>query len=347
LCYFKTYNIIPISVLFLRKENDMNILITGATGFIGAYVAKRLAQTEHKLICLVRETSDARQLEKQGVKLVRGDVTDHDSVLESMRGCQWVINLANIYSFWEPRKQVFTEVNVGGTRNIMEAALETGVAKVVHVSTAGVYGKPAECPFCEKDPVGPVRFSEYFRTKHQGDLIAWEFYEKKGLPLVMVYPVAVLGAGDPKATGKYIQNLIHRRLPATVFTDSYFTFVHVKDVAEIIVRAAEKENNLGERYIAGKQQLTFGEINQMVREISGVRLPRFSLPNWLAMTNARLLTWLADVIKKPPVWGLAMDQARTMKEGLRADGSKAERELGITYAPVRAALEEEIVSHRE
>ncbi len=325
----------------------MNIFITGATGFIGTYVAKRLAQTEHKLVCLVREASDTRQLEKQGATLVRGDVTDRNSVLEGMKGCQWVINLANIYSFWEPRKQVFTEVNLGGTRNIMEAALETGVQKVVHVSTAGVYGKPAECPFCEKDPVGPVRFSEYFRTKHQGDLIAWALYEKKGLPLVMVYPVAVLGAGDPKATGKYIQNLVRRRLPATVFTDSYFTFVHVKDVAEIIVRAAEKESNLGERYIAGKHQLTFGEINQMVREISGVRLPRLGLPGWMAMMNARLLTGLSSVIKKPPLWSMAVDQMRTMKEGVRADGSKAEKELGITYTPIRVALEEAIASYRE
>jgi dihydroflavonol-4-reductase len=329
------------------KENEMNIFITGATGFIGTHVVNRLAQTEHNLICLVRETSDTSQLEEQGITLVRGDVTNRDSVLEGMKGCQWVINLANIYSFWEPRKQAYTEVNVGGTRNVMEAALETGVSKVVHVSTAGVYGKPAECPFCETDLVGPVRFSEYFRTKYEGDLIAWELYEKKGLPLVMVYPVAVLGPGDPKTTGKYIQNLIRRRLPATVFEDSYFSFVHVKDAAEIIVRAMEKENNLGERYIAGKHQLTFGEINQMVGEISGVRLPIFNLPNWLAMFNARLLTGLSNVIKKPPLWSMAIDQMRTMKEGVRANGSKAEKELGITYTPIRQAVEEAIRSYRD
>jgi dihydroflavonol-4-reductase len=325
----------------------MKIFITGGTGFIGKHLVKRLAQSEHKLVCLVRESSDTAGLKEQGAAVVRGDVTDKNSVVQGMKDCQWVINLANIYSFWEPRKQVFTEVNIEGTRNVMEAALETGVSKVVHVSTAGVYGKPAECPFCENDPVGPVRFSEYFRTKYEGDLIAWELYEKKGLPLVMIYPVAVLGAGDPKATGKYIQNLVNRSLPATIFDHSYFSFVHVRDVAEIIVRAAEKQDNLGQKYIAGKHQLTFGEINQMVRDISGVRLPMMRLPNWLAMTNARLLTWLADAIKKPPLWGLAMDQARTMKEGVRADGSKAERELGITYTPIRQAVEEAIKSYRE
>jgi dihydroflavonol-4-reductase len=325
----------------------MEIFITGATGFIGTHLVKRLIRTEHKLFCLVREKSDIRELEHHGVTLIRGDVTDKNSILQGMRGCQWVINLANLYSFWEPRKQIFSDVNVNGTRNVMECALETGISKVVHVSTAGIYGKPADCPFTEESPVGPVRFSEYFRTKYEGDLITWELYEKKGLPVVMVYPVAVLGSGDPKATGKYIQNLIYRRLPATVFDDSYFTFVHVKDVAEIIVRAAEKGNNFGEKYIAGNHRLTFGEINQMVSEISGVALPKMSLPNWMAIMNARLLTWLANLIKKPPLWGLAIEQARTMKEGVQADGSTAERELGISYTPIRIALKEAIESYRE
>ena len=152
----------------------MKTFITGATGFIGTHLVKRLAQTEHKLFCLVRKTSNLNRLKELGVTLIMGDVTDNDSLLEGMRGCDWVINLANIYSFWEPNKQIYSEVNIDGTRNVMECVLETGVSKVVHISTAGIYGKPAECPFTEESPVGPVRFSEYFRTKYEGDLIAWE-----------------------------------------------------------------------------------------------------------------------------------------------------------------------------
>ena len=281
----------------------MKIFITGATGFIGTHVARCLAQTEHELICLVRKTSDIRELEKLGVKLITGDITDRASVLDGMKGCDWVINLANIYTFWEPDKRVYTKVNIGGNRNVMEAALETGVRKVVHVSTAGIYGKPADCPFTEESPVGPVRFSEYFRTKYEGDRITWELYEQKGLPLVVVYPCGVLGPGDPKASGQYIRNLINRRMPATVFHDSVLTWVHVRDVAEAIVRAAEKEGNLGEKYLVGKQEMSFKEINEMVRDISGVRLPMMHLPDFMVTINARLLTWLANVIKKPPPWG--------------------------------------------
>lgn len=325
----------------------MKIFITGATGFIGTHVAERLAQTEHELRCLVRETSDIARLEKLNVIVVPGDVTDRNSLLEGMRGCDWVIDVAGLYSFWEPQKQVFTDVNVTGTRNVMESALETSIAKVVHVSTAGIYGTPEDRPFTEESPVGPDRYCAYFRTKYEGDLIAWDLYEKKGLPLVMVYPGAVLGPGDPKASGQYISNLIHRRLPATVLKNDLFTFVHVRDVAEIIVRAAEKENNTGEKYLAGNHRMSWGEANEMVSEISGVALPRLSLPTPLVMMNAALLTLIANIIKKPPLWGMATAQMKVMHAGYVFDGSKAERELGITYTPIQLALEEAIASLRE
>lgn len=325
----------------------MNIFITGATGFIGTQLVRRLAQTDHKLCCLVRKTSRVNELKEQGVKLAYGDVIDKDSLLQGMKGCDWVVDLANIYSFWEPNKRAYEKVNVEGTRNVMECALKAGISKVLHVSTVGIYDKPKDSPFTEESPVGAVRFSEYSRTKYQGDLVAWEFYEKKRLPLLMIYPGAVLGPGDPKATGKYIDDLINRRLPARVFEDSVITCVHVKDVAETIVRALEKQNNIGEKYLVGNNRLSFGEINQIISEISGVRLPRLSLPSFLVTLNAFFLTQVANIVKKPPFWGMSKDQIGIMKEGFRFDGTKAERELGITYTSVRVALEEAIASYRE
>jgi dihydroflavonol-4-reductase len=322
----------------------MRIFITGATGFIGTHVIKRLAQTEHELCCLARKSSRVDQLKESGTDIVYGDVTDKRAVCEGMKGCDWVINLANLYTFWEPDKKVYTEVNVNGTKYVLECALETNISKIIHVSTVGIYGKPIDSPFTENSPVGPVRFSEYFRTKYEGDLIAWDLYKNKALPLVMIYPVAVLGPGDPKTTGKYIRDLIDRRMPARVLEDSVFTFVHVRDVAETIVRALEKEGNLGGKYLVGKCRLTFGEINKMINEISGVPLPKISLPDSLVIISAAFLTFLADIIKRPPIWGMSTDQIRTMKEGARADGTKAERELGITYTPVRTALEDAIKS---
>jgi dihydroflavonol-4-reductase len=325
----------------------MRAFVTGATGFIGTHLARRLLQAGHETRCLIRKaTPSAQELKQVGATLVPGDVIDKDSVLRGMRDCEWVFHLAGLYSFWEPSKQAFTDVNVKGTRNVMECALETGVSKVVHVSSVVTYGKPTDCPFTEKSEVGPVRFSEYSKTKYEGDQFVWKLHREKGLPVVFVYPCAVLGAGDPKATGQYIANLINRRLPARVFEDAVMTFVHVKDVAEVMTRAAEEEGNIGERYLVGKYRMSFREINEVVSEISGVSLPKLRLPNPLVMMNAVLLTGLANLIKKPPLWGMSIDQMRVMREGFSVDGSKVERELCVNYTPIRIAIEEAIASYR-
>jgi dihydroflavonol-4-reductase len=295
---------------------------------------------------LVRKTSNSSFLNKLNATIVEGDLADKKSLLEGMKDCDSVINIAALYSLWEPNKKIYSKINITGTRNVMECALEAGIKKVVHISTAGVYGKPKEAPFTEESSVGPIQYSEYFKTKYEGELIAWDLYEKKGLPLVVIYPCAVFGPGDPKVTGKYISDLINRKLPTTVFKNGIFTFVHVKDVAQAIVNALEKENNIGEKYLVGNYRYTWGEINKMISEISGVALPKFNLPDSLTMMNAFFLTGLANLIKKPPLWGMAIDQMKVMKAGFNVDGSKAERELGIKYTPIRNALEETINSFK-
>ena len=320
----------------------MKIFITGASGFIGTPLVARFARTGHELRCFVRATSRVDALKELGVELVEGDVTDRSSIMQGMSGCDWVVNLANIYTFWEPDKKIYHQVNVTGTRNLMECALEAEVAKVIHVSTSLTYGKPDDQPFTEESPVGPVRFSTYAQTKYEGDLIVWEMFEKKELPVVVVYPSGVLGPGNPKAAGQYINDFIHRRLPAAVFSDSVFAWVHVRDVAEGILRALEKEDNIGEKYLLGTQPMSMQQLNEMIRDLSGAPLPKFQMPDSLVMLNAALLTGLANLTKKEPMWGMAADAMRTIKNGLNFDGSKAERELGLTYTPIREAVEEEI-----
>ncbi len=324
----------------------MRTFVTGATGFVGAHAARRLAEAGHELHCLVRKTSKVEHLKDLGATLVEGDVSDRDSLMRGMQGCDWVANLANVYSFWERDRRIFRRVNVDGTLNVMECALQAGAAKVLHVSSAVVFGKPTVSPFTEEVPVGPSRFSEYARTKYEGDLIAWDLSKKRGLPLVVVYPAAILGTGDNKATGQYMANLVNRRLPIRMLDDSVMTYVHVGDVADAIVRVLEKENNTGEKYLLGSEQLSMREISGMVCEIAGVPLPRMSLPDVLVPLNATLFTLLANLTKSPPAWGMSTDMVSTVKEGFRFDGSKAARELGIIYTPVRKAVEEAIAASR-
>jgi dihydroflavonol-4-reductase len=326
----------------------MRAFVTGGTGFVGKPTARRLLEGGHEVRCLVRRTSRTSELEELGCELAYGDVADKASVIEGMRGCEWVVHLANVYSFWEPDKGTYRKVNVEGTRNVMEAALETGVSKVVHVSTFVVWGRSSvQGPFDEDTPMESTRFTEYAQSKYEGDLVVWELYRDRNLPVVVLYPGAVLGAGDPKASGQYVRDLIERRVPGMIFEESAFTYVHVDDVAEAIVRALEKGGNVGEKYLIGKHALTIGELTRMVCEISGAPLPRWRLPAPVTMATAALATKVADLTGKPPYLDMSTDLIRNTKEGAVFDGSKAERELGLSYTPIRVAIEEEVASHTE
>ena len=324
----------------------MRVFVTGGTGFVGKPTVGRLVEGGHRVRCLVRRTSNTKDLEELGCELAYGDVTDKASVVEGMRGCEWLVHLANVYSFWEPDKSVYRRVNVEGTRNVVEAALEVGVSKVAHVSTFVVWGKPARIPFDEETPVGPERFTAYAQSKYEGDLVVWKLYRERGLPVVVLYPGGVMGAGNPKSNGQYIRDLAEGRMPGMVFEDSALTWVHVKDVAEAIVRALEKEGNEGEEYLVGKHALAMGELTRTVCEISGAPLPKVSIPDPVIMAGATLLTKVADLTGRPPPLGMSKDTMRNLKEGAIFDGGKAERELGVTYTPIREALEEEVASHR-
>jgi dihydroflavonol-4-reductase len=326
-----------------ERSWQMKIFVTGGTGFIGTHLLKCLAETEHELVCLARKTSDQSTLKDLGVTIALGDVTDKESLVKGMRGCDWVANLANLFLFWVPDEKVYTDVNVEGTRNVMEAALETGISKVVHVSTGAVWGK-ADWPISEETPIGARKASKYAQTKYEGEQIAWRLHKEHGLPLVMVYPAAVVGPDDPKAAGRYVKNIARHRMPAQVLTESPFPFVYVGDVCEAILRALEMEGNIGEKYLVSGANMTWGELNRMICDIAGVPLPPLRLPDAVTVFNARLLTGLANLTKRPPLLDLSVDQVSLMGQGFVVDGSKAERELGFRYTPIRQALEEAIAS---
>jgi dihydroflavonol-4-reductase len=321
----------------------MKIFITGGTGFIGTHLIKRLSDTDHELVCLARKTSNTQFLNDIGAEIIIGDLTDKNSFQKGIEGCEWLIHLASSFVFWVPNNRIYHDVNVTGTQNVMESALENGISKIVYVSTAAIYGN-AHKPTTEETPVGTKRESKYVRTKYEGDLIAWDLYENRNLPMVVIYPSAVMGANDPKACGRYINNFANGKMPAQVLTKCLFPFVHVKDVAEAILRACEKKDNIGEKYIVSAENLTFGKINQMISEISGKKLPILKLPVWMTMLTASLLTGLSNLIRKPPLWDMSVDQINLMKQGFRIDGSKTVQELGIKYIPIYNAIKESIES---
>ena len=304
----------------------MRILITGATGFIGGHLVRRLGHTWHEMRCLVRDPDSpkARALARRGAALVKGDVTDPASLRRAMAGCDWVVHLANVYSFWERDNRVFETVNVRGTAHVMEAALAAGVSKLVHLSTVEAL---------ESAP----RDNRYAKSKYAGEQRAWDV-AKRGLPLVVLCPGAVLGRGDTKPTGRYMRDLACRRIPFRLCEDSVLSVVHVRDVAEAIVQALERPETVGGRYVIVGHLVSIGELNRMVSEIARVPLPERRLPHALLLPLAAALSGIARVTGRPPRWGLSLDQARVMRRGFRFDGAKAAQQLGLEYSPIREAV---------
>jgi dihydroflavonol-4-reductase len=320
---------------------DLQVLVTGATGFIGRAVVARLRRAGYQTRGLVRTTSDTGALEREYPEVVLryGDLGDHASLVAAMEGCDWVLNCAGLNSFWERDASAYRRINVEGTQNLMLAALEAEVAKVVHVSTVMAYGFPDESPFREESAPGPHK-SAYARSKYQGDRTAWELHKTRALPLVVVYLAAVVGAGDPKPVMQ-IARFLEGRVPAMIDSDSQFTYVYIGDAAEAIVRAAEKPDNVGERYLVGNQRLTTAEYFQTVSALSGVAMPRRTIGRRTSLALARLMAAWSGLTGTPPA--MPPDLMRTaFARSLLFDGGKAEQELGLEYTPSRLALAEAV-----
>ncbi len=322
----------------------MRTFVTGATGFIGRRLVEALAGKNHELYCIDRRKKCMELQKLYGGKAFVGDITNKETLMGSMGGCEQVVHLASNASFWELYKQRYTDINVLGTRNVMETAMELGVSRVIHISSALVYGNTPDRPFREDSPVGDVRYSEYARTKYEGEKVAWDYY-RKGLPLIVLYPGSVIGPGDIKGSGRYIHDVVHRKLPALSLLNSVHTFVYVADVVEAIVNALEK-GNPGEKYLVGKYQLSVGEFVGLVSRLSEVDPPRLRVPDPIVLWSAALLTALSHLTRRPPLWGMSVDWVRSIYHGMVFDGSKAEEKLGINYTPIEEAVEEAIEAYK-
>lgn len=327
------------------KISRKTVLVTGATGFIGSAVVTELTGREHLVRCFVRHTSDISFLDgsQNDLSIRYGDLCEKDTLEEAMKGCDWLLNCAGLNTFWQKDKRSFYRVNEEGTRNVMEAALKTGVKKVVHVSTVMAYGFPEDSPFREDSKPGP-HVSHYARSKYRGDQIAAELHNQKGLPLVMVYLAAVVGKGDKKTTMQ-IGPFLKGKVPAMIGSAHLFTYVYVKDAARAIVRAAEKEMNIGEKYLIGNQVMATREYFQMISDIAGVPMPRYTIGKKTTLFLSWVLTSFAKLTGRPPL--MPLDLMRTVYESsLLFDAQKAETELGIKHTPIRKALEEAVADIR-
>lgn len=315
----------------------MKALVTGATGFIGSHVVRVLLDRGFRVRVLIRPGSSRRNLTDLEVEPAPGDVRDREAVRRALHGCDVLFHAAASYRLWTPDPQAMYEINVGGTRNVLAAALEEGVQRVVYTSTVAAVGRPPdggpgteETPLDPRDLVGP-----YKKSKYQAERTALRFWER-GLPVVVVNPSTPVGPGDvkPTPTGRIILDFLRGKMPA--YVDTGLNWIAVEDVAQGHLLALEK-GRAGERYILGHRNLSLREIFQILQAVSGVEAPRLRLPVGAALGIAYLDEFIEGrLLHRPPrvpVAGVKM-AARPMYY----DASKAVRELGLPQSPIEGAL---------
>ncbi len=312
-------------------------VVTGGTGFVGAAVIRHLVAAGHRIRALARPGSDRRLLVDLPIEIVDGDLTDAASLPRTLKGCGCLYHVAAFYSLWARERRLFYEINVEGTRCLLQAAADARVRRVVYTSTVGALGIPKgggvgteETPVSFTDMVG-----DYKRSKFLAEEVVRTF-ARQGLPVVIVNPSTPVGPGDvkPTPTGQMIVDFLRGRMWAYLPTG--LNLVDVDDVAAGHLLAAER-GRVGERYILGCRNLTLREIFELLGRITGIRPPRLKVSAGLILPLARLSEWAADHITgRPPL--IPVDAVRMARKRMFFDASKAVRELGLPQSAVEGAL---------
>jgi len=319
----------------------MKVLVTGATGFVGGNLVRELIKSGYQVRALIRPGSDQRNTDGLEVEIANGDLTDKASLPAALEGCEGLFHVAASYTFWTPRPDDIYRTNVTGTENLLSAARQAGIKKVVYTSSEctlkisgnGSLGNESELANPDELP------GHYKRSKGIAERLALKTC-REGLPLVIVNPTTPIGPYDvkPTPTGKIIVDYINRRMSACVNTG--LNIVDVEDVVKGHILAMEK-GHIGERYVLGNQNLNLREIFRILEQLTGIKAPRFNIPHWSALTAAYVDEFVnGRMLKRQP--RIPVAAVKASRKVRYFDCSKAVRELGLAQTSVEEAFEKAI-----
>jgi len=313
-------------------------LVTGGTGFVGANLVRELLADGRSVRVLARRGGDRRALDGLAVEICEGNLLDRASLRRAVAGVHSVFHVAADYRLWAADPSALYRANVDGTRAVLEAAAEAGVARIVYTSTVGTLGIPAdgtpgteETPVRLEDMVGP-----YKRSKFLAEQAALQ-HARSGVPVVIVNPSAPVGPWDvkPTPTGQMVIDFLTGKMVATL--DTGLNLIHVRDVARGHL-LAEERGKIGDRYILGHRNLSLTEIGVALSAISGRRPPRWRIPYAVAWCGAACLEAAARITGGAP--RVPLTAVRMARKRMYFSAAKAVRELGLPQTDVAAALRE-------
>ena len=314
----------------------MKALVTGASGFVGAALARTLLAAGWQVRVLVRAGSDRRNLRTLTVQSAIGDLTDTASLERAVEDCDAVFHAAADYRLWVPDPQSMYEANVEGTRNLLEAARRAGVKRIVYTSSVACIGLPADGSVGTEDTPVSLKsmVGHYKRSKFLAEQAALEAAER-GVPVVIVNPAAPVGPRDlkPTPTGQIVLDAALGRTPA--YVDTGLNIVHVDDVAAGHVLAFHY-GRVGERYILGGENLPLRDILVEITALAGRSPPRLKLPHGVVLPIAYLAEGFARLSGRST--RVTVDSVRMARKRMYFSSEKAMRELGYSYRPARLAF---------
>ncbi len=329
------------------SEISEKVLVTGATGFVGSALVRKLLQQGETVRIIVRDDSNTSNIDGLHIERVKGDILDKGSIKRALVGCSSLYHVAGLYRSWMHDYGMLYRVNVVGTRNVLEAALQAGLQKVVHTGSIAALGiRDDGRPSDENTPFNLSHLKlPYEVSKYESEQAAFELF-RKGLPVVVVRPALVMGEGDvyPTPSGKLVLDILRGTVPS--YFDGGIDVVDVADVAAGHIRAMQMGQE-GESYNLGCQGnfTTMKELFVLIAQCGGVRPPGIRVPVFMALAWAYMLTAVADhITHREPVATPANIRALALKK--QVDFSRARTELNIPQTPLQTIVEKTIAWYR-
>ena len=312
----------------------MTVVVTGATGHVGANLVRALLAKGRPMRCLVHVNRQA--IEGLDTEIIQGDVCDQECLCHAFNGAEVVYHLAANISLLMDDWPLLESVNIIGTRNVVEACLRCGVRRLVHFSSVhALVQEPMGTPVDESRPLVESRqCPPYDRSKAAAEKEVQRGVEL-GLDAVIINPTAIVGPHDYQSSyfGEALLALARRQLPALVAGG--FDWVDVRDVVDGAMRA-EEQAPTGARYLLSGHWVSLCGLAAMVGEITGVSVPRFVSPLWLARLGAPIITAIGRLNGKHPLYTSV--SLRALQSNRNISHTRATRELGYQPRPFRETL---------
>jgi len=314
----------------------MTTLVTGASGFLGSHVTRQLVARGENVRVLLRASSNNRAIADLPLEYVTGDLRDAASLGRALAGVTRVFHVAADYRLWAKRKQDIYDSNVGGTRNLLEAAKRADVSQFIYTSTvATIAVDRSEQPSELTDAKLEEMVGHYKRSKWQAERLVLDS-AKQGFPAIVAMPTTPVGPWDwkPTPTGKIILDFLNGKMPGYVKTG--LNFVGVEECAAGHLLVSDK-GKVGERYLLGAENLTLKEMLDTLAKITGLAAPKLKIPHGLALGVAYANTVFSRLLGREP--GIPVEGVKIAQHMMFVDVKRAQKELGFKPGSVAAALE--------